>query len=402
MKFRPQKPSVLDHTPESLGEDLRAHGFPAFRTKQVLDWVFKKGVAEFPRMTNLPDDLRRWLAGRFGGNPVEPVFWKQSGDETHKLLARLEDGSYIETVLIEAPMVGVGRESSRSTVCVSSQVGCAYGCRFCASGLAGWKRNLTRGEILGQFLRVGERRAGMPGKTVRNDHVPFDNIVFMGMGEPLANFDALVGALESLHSDWGFRFGARRITVSTSGLVPEIRGLADLGIPIRLAVSLHGATDEVRGRIMPVNRKYPLAELTEAIRYFRARHNRMVTLEFILIEDVNDSLDQARRLADLAKDLHAHVNCIPYNTVEGLPWKRPNLKRQEKFARILAGAGVSVTLRREKGHDIDAACGQLRLRREGGENAVSGGRAPSGRVASAPAWGGPCGGAEPRGHSGQG
>ena len=368
MKFLPQKPSILDLDEESLGKALGSDQVPPFRVRQILDWVFKKGVADFGEMTNLPGDLRRLLSGRFAGNPVEPVFWKQSGDETHKLLARLEDGAYIETVLIEAPMVGVGQENSRSTVCVSSQVGCAYGCKFCASGLAGWKRNLTRGEILGQFLRVGDRRAEVPGKTVRNDHVPFDNIVFMGMGEPLANFDAVAGALESLHSEWGFRFGARRITVSTSGLVPEIRRLADLGIPIRLAVSLHGATDEVRSRIMPVNRKYPLSELTEAIRYFRSRHNRMVTLEFILIEDVNDSVEQARRLTVLAKDLHAHVNCIPYNTVEGLPWKRPNLRRQEKFAKILADGGVSVTLRREKGHDIDAACGQLRLRRESGQN----------------------------------
>lgn len=371
LKFRPQKPSILDISDKSLGEALEKEGVPSFRIQQILDWVFKKGVADFGKMTNLPGDLRRLLSERFAGNPVETVFWKQSGDETHKLLARLEDGSYIETVLIEAPMVGVGQESSRSTVCVSSQVGCAYGCKFCASGLAGWKRNLTRGEILGQFLRVGDRRAEVPGKTVRQDHVPFDNIVFMGMGEPLANFEAVAGALESLHSDWGFRFGARRITVSTSGLVPEIRRLADLGIPIRLAVSLHGATDEVRSRIMPVNRKYPLAELTEAIRYFRSCHNRMVTLEFILIEDVNDSVGQARHLAVLAKDLHAHVNCIPYNTVEGLPWRRPNLRRQEKFAKILENGGVSVTLRREKGHDIDAACGQLRLRRENEENSES-------------------------------
>ncbi len=316
-------------------------------------------------MKNLPKDLRGRLEDRFAGNPVEEVFWKKSGDETHKLLSRLEDSSYIETVLIQAPMVGVGREKSRATVCVSSQVGCAYGCKFCASGLAGWKRNLTRGEILGQFFRVGERQErGDEPSAVRADHVPFDNIVFMGMGEPLANFDAVAGAIETLHADWGFRFGARRITVSTSGLVPQIRQLADLGIPVRLAVSLHGATDEVRGKIMPVNRRHPIPELLEAVRYFRSKHNRMVTLEFILIEEVNDSMEQAKALAEIAGDLHAHVNCIPYNTVEGLSWRRPNLKRQEKFASVLRKSGVSVTLRREKGHDIAAACGQLRLQRE--------------------------------------
>tara|TARA_R100000027_G_scaffold67743_2_gene68412 strand:- start:2600 stop:3706 length:1107 start_codon:yes stop_codon:yes gene_type:complete len=365
LKFRPQKPSILDESAETLSETLKSEKIPGFRAKQIQEWVYKKGELSFDAMSNLPGTMREALSGKYAANPVEPVLWKRSGDDTHKLLSKLEDGSYIETVLIQAPMVGVGQEKSRATVCVSSQVGCAYGCKFCASGLAGFKRNLTRGEILGQFFRIGERQAELGEvAAVREDHVPFDNIVFMGMGEPLANFDAVAGAIESLHSDWGFRFGARRITVSTSGLVPEIRKLADIGIPIRLAVSLHGATDEVRSKIMPVNRRYPIKELLEAVQYFREKHNRMVTLEFILIEDINDSLDQATALAGIAKSLHAHVNCIPYNTVDGLQWKRPNMRRQEKFARVLKEAGVSVTLRREKGHDISAACGQLRLKQE--------------------------------------
>jgi 23S rRNA (adenine2503-C2)-methyltransferase len=365
LKFRPQKPSILDESAESLLAFLKSEKISAFRAKQILEWAYKKRLPEFAEMSNLPITIRELLDSRFVGNPVTPVLWKRSGDDTHKLLSRLEDGSMIETVLIQAPMIGVGQEKSRATVCVSSQVGCAYACKFCASGLAGFKRNLTRGEILGQFFRIGERKdSSNTPSVVREDHVPFDNIVFMGMGEPLANFDAVAGSIESLHSDWGFRFGARRITVSTSGLVPEIRQLADLGIPIRLAVSLHGATDEVRSSIMPVNRRYPISELLEAVRYFRERHSRMVTLEFILIEDVNDSLEQAVALSAIAKDLHAHVNCIPYNTVEGLEWKRPNLRRQEKFAKVLRDNGISVTLRREKGHDISAACGQLRLQHE--------------------------------------
>jgi len=365
MKFRPQKLSILDLSKEDLRNFLVKEEISAFRGKQILEWVYKKGVLDFESMTNLPANLRAKLSETYVGNPIEPVLWKRSGDNTHKLLSKLEDGTYIETVLIQAPMIGVGQEKSRATVCVSSQVGCAYGCKFCASGLAGFKRNLTRGEILGQFFRVGERQAeSETASVVRDDHVPFDNIVYMGMGEPLANFDAVAGSIQSLHEDWGFRFGARRITVSTSGLVPEIRKLADLGIPIRLAVSLHGATDEVRSQIMPINRRYPIAKLFEAVRYFRERHNRMVTLEFILIEDVNDSVEQAKALVGLAKDLHAHVNCIPYNTVEGLQWTRPNLNRQERFAGILKDAGISVTLRREKGHDISAACGQLRLQQE--------------------------------------
>ncbi|MEM0964742.1 MAG: 23S rRNA (adenine(2503)-C(2))-methyltransferase RlmN [Verrucomicrobiota bacterium] len=366
-KFRPQKPSILDFSEAELLEKFSRLGIPKFRAGQVLDWVFRRQVSSFEEMTNLPQILRSTLHREIAGNPVEKVLWKQSGDSTHKLLSKLEDESLIETVLIQAPMVGVGRDKSRSTVCVSSQVGCAYGCKFCASGLAGWKRNLTTGEILGQFLLVGDRaRVDGQTSTIRDDHVPFDNIVFMGMGEPLANFDAVSRAILALHSSWGFHFGARRITVSTSGLVPEIRKLADLGVPIRLAVSLHGATDEVRSRIMPVNRKYPIAELIEAARYFRSQHKRMVTLEYILIEGVNDSLEQAKRLSEIASDLHAHVNCIPYNRVEGLSWTRPNLVRQKRFTQILRKNRVSVTLRREKGHDISAACGQLRLQREKG------------------------------------
>jgi 23S rRNA (adenine2503-C2)-methyltransferase len=192
----------------------------------------------------------------------------------------------------------------------------------------------------------------------------FDNIVVMGMGEPLANYDQLIRALTILNADWGLGFGARRITISTSGLVPKILQLAEEPLGFRLAISLHGVTDEVREKIMPVNKAYPLAKLVPAIREFTAKHGRMVTLEFILIEDVNDALPQAEKLRDLARDLHAHVNLIPYNTVAGLPWKRPSLTRQERFADVLRAARVSVTLRREKGHDIDAACGQLRLRTE--------------------------------------
>jgi 23S rRNA (adenine2503-C2)-methyltransferase len=186
----------------------------------------------------------------------------------------------------------------------------------------------------------------------------------MGMGEPLANYDTLVRTIKILNADWGLNFGARRITVSTSGLAPQIEKLADEGLAVRLAISLHGATNEVRDQIMPVNKRYPLEKLLPAVKAFQQQHGRMLTLEFILIEDVNDSLDQARELAKIARDLHAHVNCIPYNTVEGLPWKRPSIRRQDAFVEVLKKARVSVTIRREKGHDINAACGQLRLKTE--------------------------------------
>jgi 23S rRNA (adenine2503-C2)-methyltransferase len=193
----------------------------------------------------------------------------------------------------------------------------------------------------------------------------------MGMGEPLANYDALLRALTIINADWGLGFGARRITISTSGLVPQILKLAGEPLGFRLALSLHGATDEVREKIMPVNRAFPLAKLLPAIASFSESHGRMVTLEFILIEGVNDSLEQAEHLRDIARDLHAHVNVIPYNHVEGLPWKRPSVASQEQFMSVLDSARISATLRREKGHDIDAACGQLRLKTEKDREALS-------------------------------
>ena len=186
----------------------------------------------------------------------------------------------------------------------------------------------------------------------------------MGMGEPLANYDNLLAALRIVNAPWGFGFGARRITISTSGVVPKILKLAEEPLGFRLAISLHGATNEVRNQIMPVNRKYPLEELIPAAKVFARQHGRMLTLEFILIQDINDSLEQANKLATIARELHAHVNLIPYNKVEGLPWVRPSLTRQDRFVKTLRALGVTATLRREKGHDIDAACGQLRLQKQ--------------------------------------
>ncbi|MCX7868938.1 MAG: 23S rRNA (adenine(2503)-C(2))-methyltransferase RlmN, partial [Terrimicrobiaceae bacterium] len=240
--------------------------------------------------------------------------------------------------------------SDRLTLCVSSQVGCAYGCKFCASGLEGWKRNLQPGEIVGQLLAV-EALAGVRGS----------NIVFMGMGEPFANYDNLMKAIGILNAEWGAGLGARHMTVSTSGLAPRIRNFAEQPLQVRLAVSLHGATDEVRERIMPINRRYPLAELLDACAYFVSRKKQRLTFEYILIRGVNDSPSQARELAGIARRLKAKINLIPYNSVEGLDWSRPKREAQEEFLSALRSAGIPATLRREKGHDIAAACGQLRL-----------------------------------------
>ncbi len=363
MKFTPAKPPLTGETLESLAARLKERGEPAFRARQILDWLYKKRARSWDSMTNLSKPLRAWLAETFELLPASLVFEKQSRDVTDKLLLELGDRSLIETVIIRAPQEGVGLDQSRKTICISTQVGCAMACKFCASGLAGWKRDLDAGEIVAQLLQVCYREDAHDPRA-HGGLATFDNIVVMGMGEPLANYDAVLRALTIVNADWGLGFGARRITLSTSGLVPKILKLADEPLGFRLAISLHGATDEVREKIMPVNKAFPLAKLLPAVKAFSEKHGRMVTLEFILIEDVNDSLDQAERLRDIAADLHAHVNLIPYNTVEGLPWKRPSGNRQERFADVLRQARVPVTLRREKGHDIDAACGQLRLKTE--------------------------------------
>ena len=363
MKFAPAKAALTGETLDSLTARLQAHGEPAFRAKQILDWVYKKRARSWDEMLNLGKPLRAWLADTFDLSPATLVLGKQSHDVTDKLLLELRDRSLIETVIIRAPQEGVGLDHSRKTICISTQVGCAMGCTFCASGLAGLKRDLSAGEIVAQLLQVCYREDARTPRA-RAELASFDNIVVMGMGEPLANYDALLRALTIVNAGWGLGFGARRITVSTSGLVPQILRLAAEPLGFRLAISLHGATDEVRAQIMPVNKAYPLAKLLPAVQSFSEQHGRMVSLEFILIEGVNDSLEQAELLRDIARDLHAHVNLIPYNTVEGLPWKRPSASRQEKFADVLRAARISVTLRREKGGDIDAACGQLRLKTE--------------------------------------
>jgi 23S rRNA (adenine2503-C2)-methyltransferase len=363
MKFAPAKRPLTGETLDSLAAALSERGEKPFRARQVMDWLYKKRARGWDDMTNLPKSLRDWLAGTFSLLPASLVLNRHSADVTDKLLLELEDRSLVETVIIRAPQDGVGLDHSRKTICISTQVGCAMGCVFCASGLAGLKRDMSAGEIVAQLLQVCYAEDARTPRA-RAELASFDNIVVMGMGEPLANYDALIRALTIVNAEWGLGFGARRITISTSGIVPKILRLADEPLGFRLAVSLHGATDEVRTRIMPVNKAFPLAKLIPAVKAFTERHGRMVTLEFILIEEINDSLEQARRLRDIALDVHAHVNLIPYNTVEGLPWKRPSGTRQLAFAEVLSRAGVSVTLRREKGHDIAAACGQLRLKTE--------------------------------------
>ncbi|MBC7981382.1 MAG: 23S rRNA (adenine(2503)-C(2))-methyltransferase RlmN [Armatimonadetes bacterium] len=352
-------PALPGQSPEALSLWLHEQGEPSFRAKQILEWVWKKKVVSFDAMTNLPAALREKLAASFRLSALTHSQTQGSADTTRKFLFKLHDGRYVESVLIPANPALYGEKSDRRTLCVSSQVGCAYGCKFCASGLAGFARNLDPAEIAGQVLAAEQ----IAGERV-------DSLVFMGMGEPLANFKNLMAAIALITGPETLHLGARHLTISTSGLVPQIRELADHPQQIRLAISFHGATDEVRDRIMPVNKKYPVAELMAALDDWNAGKKQKLTLEYILIQGVNDSLEQAGILARHARGIRAKVNLIPYNTVEGLEWKRPAISHCRAFQEVLKDAGVMATLRIEKGHDIDAACGQLRLKRETAEGLI--------------------------------
>ena len=372
-------------TRDELAAQFAAWNQPAYRVAQVLEWLYVHRVAAWDAMTNLPKPLREILRENFTLQALELVRKQGAPDTTQKFLWRLADHALIESVLIPANPALYGDASDRHTLCVSTQVGCAYGCKFCASGLDGWKRNLAPHEIVEQVLAVERWNEVESFKCsvssvqsestteLKTEHLKLEtraparlvnNIVVMGMGEPLANYDNLLKAIRILNAPWGGGIGARKITISTSGLAPQIRKLADEPEQFRLAVSLHGATDEVRSKIMPVNRKFPLKELTAALEYYQSKRGRLITFEYILIQGVNDSLDQTKPLAALAGRLHAKINLIPCNKVEGLEWKRPDDEVCEAFLRELEKSCVPATLRREKGGDIDAACGQLRLKTE--------------------------------------
>ena len=350
------KPSIKSLSLDELTRHFAAQGEPAYRAKQVAVWLYEKRVNAFEGMTDLPAATRVQLANNFLFTAPEIVRVLGSKDTTQKFLFRLCDGNLIESVLIPASPALYGESSDRRTACVSTQVGCAYGCKFCASGLDGFSRNLDASEIVDQLLAVEAES----GEKV-------DNIVFMGMGEPLANLTNLLRAIRIINAPWGLEIGARHITISTSGLAPQIRKLATEPTQFRLAISLHGATDAVRSQIMPVNRKYNLATLLAACDEYVAQKKRLM-FEYILIAGVNDSDEQAHQLARHALRLSAKINLIPYNTVEGLEWSRPSRNRQETFLHILRGHGAVATLRREKGHDINAACGQLRLQTKRAES----------------------------------
>ena len=352
--------------PPAALDDL-LDGQPAFRTRQVLQWL-ARGVTDPAAMTDLPLALRDRLADRFPGTPSTLRHVTADGGLTHKVLLGLGDGEAIECVLLCYPAVGrapapgsaaAGRRGrGRATVCISTQAGCAMGCPFCATGQAGLRRQLRTDEVVAQITTVAGllrdddlRPAGVP------DHLT--NVVFMGMGEPLANLDVTIATVRWLTDRGGFDLSTRGVTVSTIGLVPGIRRLMALAVPITLAISLHAPNDELRDQLVPINRQHPLADLLEACDAYVDATGRRMTFEYVLIDGVNASPEHARELVALLRPRRAHVNLIPMNPTPAVPWTAPPVAAQRRFADICEHGGLTATIRHNRGTDIDAACGQL-------------------------------------------
>lgn len=340
----PVLPRIYELDREALAHWCDEHGVPGYRADQIRKWIFGKRVNSFAEMHDLPVPFRALLAESFSLFPATISQHQVATDRTEKLLLRLPDGDLVECVLM--------REPDRQTICISTQVGCAMGCVFCASGLRGLKRNLTTGEILEQVLRLD--------RLLPRDEA-ITNVVVMGIGEPLANLRNLVPALDSLGDRGGLGMGARRITISTVGLPDRIRELAQLGKQYNLAVSLHAPDEVTRNRLVPVNEKIGIDAVLAAADDFFTLTGRRVTYEYVLLSGVNDAPAQARQLAALLQSRVAHVNLIPMNRVSELTFVEPTAPRTQEFVRILTEAGIPTTVRKRKGADIDAACGQLRL-----------------------------------------
>jgi 23S rRNA (adenine2503-C2)-methyltransferase len=333
----------LDLGRDESGDWLQTHGQPPMRARQIRRWILTNRAESFEQMTDLPRDLRCELDREFVSLGTGIARHLEARDGTHKLLLRLADAHLIECVLLQ--------QENRRTACISTQVGCGMGCVFCASGLNGIERNLTAGEILEQLVRL---RNLLPAEE-RLSH-----IVVMGMGEPLANLDNLIAALDAAGDKNGLGIGARHVTISTVGLPAKIRRLADLGKQYHLAVSLHAPDDALRTRIVPTNPKTGLPAILEAADYFFAKTGRQVTFEYVLLRGLNDGPEHADGLARLLRERHAYVNLIPFNDVAGLPYRRPTDEALAGFAERLRRDGISVKVRKRKGSEIDAACGQLR------------------------------------------
>ncbi len=350
MSNKPQisETNIIELTREQLVAWLAGRNIAAYRADQILKWIYLRQADSFDAMTDLAKDIRALLAQHFAVGRLEALKIEKSKDGSRKYLFKLSDGKHIESVLIP--------ERDHYTLCVSSQVGCAQGCLFCLTAAGGIERNLTRAEIIAQVRDI---------KKELGNSEQLKNIVFMGMGEPLANYRNLTSALDTItNNDYGLRFATRRITVSTAGLVPR---LSDLGRDTRvnLAISLNATDNPTRSRLMPINRKYPLERLLEACRLYPLPAGRRITFEYILINGINDSQQDARRLAKLLQPIRCKINLIPFNPHEGCDFERPPESVTQAFFKILFDKNYTVIIRRSKGEDISAACGQLRARSEG-------------------------------------
>ena len=355
------RPCVLGMTREEVHAWLAPRGHKPYRADQLVEWAFDKGAASWDEMSSLPKSLRQWLADNAELRRASVAADTVADDGTRKLLLRFADGASVETVWIPSPR--------RHTVCVSSQVGCPVGCRFCASGLDGVVRNLSAAEIVEQALLIrGLIREGSAGAVTQaaegaeGERGPdrLTNIVLMGMGEPLANYRDVLKAVRIMNAPWGLGVGARKITISTVGLARQIRDLAREELQVNLSLSLHAPDDELRRELIPWRQDVPIAELLDACHdYFRVT-GREVTLEYVLLEGVNDRPEHARKLAVIARRIRANVNLLRYNPVPGLPFRRPSAEAAFAFQALLREQRVNVHVRTSRGSDVQAACGQLR------------------------------------------
>ena len=332
---------IYGMTEEDIKNYFLSIGEKPYRSTQIIEWLYRKNAKSFAEMTNIKKDLRPRLAEDLKFDDLELVTKQESKDGTIKFLFRLEDMNLIETVLMT--------HDYGYSVCVTTEVGCNMGCQFCASGLKKKKRNLETYEIVLQILKVSE----LTGLRV-------SHIVVMGIGEPFDNYENVMKFLEIVNNPFGLEIGQRHMTVSTCGIVPKIYEYADFPLQVNLAISLHASNNKTRDILMPINKAYKIEELIEAISYYIEKTNRRVTIEYILIENINDSIADANELADLLRGLNVYINLIPYNEVLENPYKRSPLENRQRFYDTLKKRGLNVTLRREQGSDIDAACGQLR------------------------------------------
>ena len=325
---------------------LVEHKQPKFRAAQIFDWLYKKRVSSIEEMSNLPKDLKTVISENFDFTTLSERKKQVASDGTTKFLFELADGNLIETVLM--------RHNYGCSVCVTTQVGCRIGCKFCASTLSGLKRNLEAGEIVAQVLRVQQHLDEISERV--------SHIVVMGIGEPFENYDNLTQFIHIINNDKGLNIGARHITVSTSGIVPKIYDFAEHHPQVSFAISLHAPNDELRTQLMPINRAYPLVKLLEAAKFYVEKTNRRITFEYGLIKNVNDTVECANQLADVLRGINCHVNLIPVNYVPERGFDRTPIEHIEQFEKTLKKRGINTTVRRELGSDIDAACGQLRAK----------------------------------------